>query len=337
MPSSKHPVCRMDITINMPNLVIINDDMDDYINNDRYLLNKMKLILEDIFENDCKKYVFQLEWSKKGNLHYQCRIALKTKKRTLGYLNYLHSQIVLRHDYTEMTNLKFEKCHIHISPTQNVTRDFDYVIKSESRVTGYAPCYNVGSAELEPINVPDFTELPMWARFIWDEWIMHYEKYDPYGRKVLFCIDRTGGFGKTTFVKWMCVKHHKEVCKVDNFASESNFSKPLIIAGAKKAYVMDLPRTLVEFSQSNKYNSSGWSKFAMMLETLKDGFLQSSMNGQRLQMIMNPPVVIVFSNTPPPANVLSKDRIVLWDLEDINYREFQEKNLIVPEVPIYSN
>lgn len=336
MPSSKHPVCRMDITINMPNLVVINDDMDDYENNDRYALHLMKCMLKEIFDEDCKKYVFQLEWSKKGNLHYQCRISLNTKKRTMAYLNRIYSHLLLKMTAEDMSLIKLEKAHITISPTQNVTKDFDYVIKSESRVPGYAPCYNVSTAELEPIDLPEYDELPEWSRFIWEEWINNRKKYDPYGRKILFCIDKEGGLGKSTFVKWLGYKNSKDVYKVDNFASDSNFSKPIITAGAKMAYIMDIPKTLIEFSKSNKF-SSGWLKFALMLETLKDGYLQSSMNGYRNELIMNSPSVVVFTNYYPPNNVLSKDRIVLWDLASESTEDFAKKNLIGLEVPIYSN
>ena len=335
MPKSKHPICRMDITVNMPSLVFLNEDMDDYENNDRYAVNFMKCALEEIFELDCKKYVFQLECSKKGNLHYQCRVSLNTKKRTINYLNHLYREISVRLAKSGM-DFEFSKCHIHISPTQNITKDFDYVMKSESKVKGYTPSTNLGSAELEPIKIPDFQELPEWGQFIWEEWIEKQSKWDSYGRKILFCIDKTGGLGKTTFVKWLCYKNKKDVLKVDNFASDANFSKPVITAGAKKAYVMDLPRTLVEYSRSNKYNNTGWAKFSLMLETLKDGFLQSSMNGHRLELIMNSPAVIVFTNSPPPKNVLSQDRVVLWDLNNQSINDFKEKNLIEPNVPIFS-
>lgn len=69
------------------------------------------------------------------------------------------------------------------------------------------------------------------------------EKFkDPDDRSIFWIQDKTGGTGKSKFVKWVCVNRPDEVVKII-YGSPSQLRSSIISLGAKKLYFLDLPRT----------------------------------------------------------------------------------------------
>jgi hypothetical protein len=68
----------------------------------------------------------------------------------------------------------------------------------------------------------------------------------------------------------------------------------------RKVYIIDMPRTLAEEDSLPSLIST--------LEDLKNGFVVSVFYGKYQKLLMDPPIVIVFSNKLCPVKMMSDDR-----------------------------
>lgn len=81
----------------------------------------------------------------------------------------------------------------------------------------------------------------------------------------------------------------------------------LIKRGPFPMYVLDIPRTIAKTEHLDEVYS--------LLESLKNGVLESSMYGDgSMSLMMAPPLIWVFSNSYPETNKLSQDRWQVFTL-----------------------
>lgn len=122
-------------------------------------------------------------------------------------------------------------------------------------------------------------------------------------RTINWYWDESGNTGKSAFTKYLCAKHGAL-----SVSGKSNDCKYAIVAykEAKKIYpkiiIFDIPRTNIDYLN---YEA---------IESIKNGCFFSG-KYECVQVIMNCPHVIVFANSPPQTDKLSKDR---WNIIKID-------------------
>ena len=119
-------------------------------------------------------------------------------------------------------------------------------------------------------------------------------------RKIISIVDPIGKSGKSTFVKYLCYKR-EDFVKL-SYGTSMQLRSAILNVGSKKCYLIDLPRTTGAYDKKDDILS--------VIEDLKNGHLTSPMYGKYSNMLMDPPIVIVFSNIFFPYDSLSADR---WD------------------------
>jgi len=119
-------------------------------------------------------------------------------------------------------------------------------------------------------------------------------------RKIISIVDPKGKCGKSTFVKYLCYKR-EDFVKL-SYGTSMQLRSAILNIGPKKCYLIDLPRTSGTFDKREDILS--------VIEDLKNGHMTSPMYGKYSNILMDPPLVIVFSNIFFPYDSLSEDR---WD------------------------
>lgn len=124
-------------------------------------------------------------------------------------------------------------------------------------------------------------------------------------RKIISIVDPIGKSGKSTFVKYLCYIR-SDFVKL-SYGSSMQLRSAILNVGPKKCYLIDLPRTSGTYDRKDDILS--------VIEELKNGHVTSPMYGKYANVLMDPPIVIVFSNLFFPYDSLSADR---WDCYIIN-------------------
>jgi hypothetical protein len=122
----------------------------------------------------------------------------------------------------------------------------------------------------------------------------------------MWIYDKHGNTGKSKFVKWFCMNHSKDVCKL-TFGTTSQLRNSMISIGSRKVYFMDIPRT--------KGSEDSMSSLITLLEDLKNGFISGVMYGKYKSFMMSPPHIVIFSNMKCPTDMMSSDRWVLKEID----------------------
>lgn len=164
--------------------------------------------------------------------------------------------------------------------------------------------------EKEKIITLNHNELRDWQLKIME--VINGE-YDPKGRLIHWIFDKQGGKGKSTFAKYLMVEHNAGyLCnaKTSDIAQYAKTNK-------KRLYVIDLAR-----SESEKINYGA-------IESLKNGLIFSG-KYESDSVVMNNPILIIFSNSEPKYEKLSLDRWQIMNLDDDNicfkdYKNFKNK------------
>lgn len=290
MTASTNPVRNCDFTISLP------IGTEEYYKR-RFLNTK----LVGWLSRNSVQYVFQ--WEKTGdvNFHFQGRFRLDKKKRTLQLVKEIERDVGMKKNF------------INVSPTNKTCRDFDYVLKEESRIKDYiyADRDIRMYQKIQPeIALENF--LP-WEKFIFEEWLDLNKRnvYNVSKRRILFVVDRKGGSGKSTFVKDLWIRRSRDVCCLSFDGSISQSQSAIIDAGAFPFYVIDLPRSR---PRSKKDRQEFEDRFHNVLEKLCNGMLQGTMYGKLRTLVMPNPQIVVFMNWEM-EKLMSRDRYVYIDLE----------------------
>ena len=302
MVSTKNPIVNHDITVSLP----YNKVKNGYMTMSQEETSKIEEILEGWFTAHSKNYVFQLEQGKNEyNLHFQCRIRLKKKVRC----QQLAKDLGLHLDEHEVIQNQFSKDQsmvdwIRSSPTNNSCRDFKYVMKEESRISG--PWSDRHLSDLELTDTIELDRLYHWQKYLYDNVLTkgRRSEYNNDGRKIIFLVDYNGSAGKSELVRTLMTQRN-DVQYIPSCGTASQFKNGIAEAGAFRNYVLDLPRVKPKMEQL--------SDLAGALEDISNGFVSGVMYGKVKHLIMNRPNIVVCGNWFFPRYLLSKDRFIYMD------------------------
>lgn len=228
-------------------------------------------------------YIFQLERGEEsGSLHYQVGI-IHTEPIRFSTIQNVFKDIQPRYikKYTKKGTLH-------------------YCSKRETRVKG--PWTNIKKLKFLP-TLDDPLEGN--KLFDWQEELVEILKGKPDKRKVYWYYDSIGNTGKSSFIKWYCMKHE------DATLIGRTLKDTVFVIGDRmdnsidtKVIFYDIPR-----NAGNRMNYE-------LIEQLKIGHVFSGKYESRTLMF-NCPHIVIFSNYPPDKDGLSLDR---WVIKDISVR-----------------
>lgn len=130
----------------------------------------------------------------------------------------------------------------------------------------------------------------------------------PDKRVVNWIYEPGGAKGKSDFVKWMAFNFRDKVLYIDAVDHKDMVEK-VVKAGAKSIYLIDLPRTGKAKSDiGDMYN---------IAEQIKNGMLQKNKYTPQ-DLFMAPAHVWIFSNNMPDETALTKDRLRVWQIDEVD-------------------
>lgn len=122
----------------------------------------------------------------------------------------------------------------------------------------------------------------------------------PNDREIIFVVDKVGNQGKTWFAKRYCIDH-----------PDAQYMEPAKKADMAYALRTDIRVLFVNLSRTN--DSKTQEYLYSFLESVKDGMVFSPKYESMMKML-NPPHIVVMTNTDPDYGLLSEDRFVIIDL-----------------------
>lgn len=257
----------------------------------------------DLFDEYAKHWVFQQEMCPStGRLHYQCRISLKTKKR----LNEL---------IKSWNSIGWSGCYDLTITSSGASTNFDYVMKTETRLDGPWSDKDPKPAYI-PKQVRD-RELLGWQKQVFED----VGKWDE--RHVNLIINKSGNVGKTILCTWMMAHGHAEVVPPCN--SYEDLMKMVMGMPETGMYLIDVPRGI---DCGDKEKRGLWAA----IESIKNGYCWDNRYEWK-RKLMDCPNIWVFTNHQPDMTVLSKDRWILWEIE--NEADWKNSKLVrvEPKIP----
>lgn len=261
MVKQRHPTCGHDITI--------FDDVSFET-------------VRDIFKEIAGKWVFQQETTKKGKLHFQCRIHLRNKERDTAVAKKLRERGI--------TECYVKPCSSKIY----IGNDMEYCEKEESRVAGP---WRWDDIEI-PWDLEDITEYNDWQKSLYEKLSIRDK------RKINFVYNQRGCEGKTTFCRHMEIFNHKKVGSIEYCETYNDFMQRAYGVGPKEIYLLDLPKAL---------EKSKMRQLFAACETLKGGKIVDARNKYR-KLLFGAPRICVFTNDLPPMDMFSGD---VWEIDTI--------------------
>jgi len=183
----------------------------------------------------------------------------------------------------------------HVSATHDKDNDF-YVTKIETRVEG--PWSDKDVVCYIPRDVGKITELRPWQKQLLSI-ITAYEE-----RKVTVVIDPVGCSGKSTFVRWcMCHKFGQIIPMANDY---KDLLRVVMDAPKSPCYFVDMPRAMRKEKLYQFYSA---------VETIKGGYAFDDRYSFK-QELFDPPNVVIFTNSMPDLQLLTRDRWQLFLLQN---------------------
>lgn len=223
------------------------------------------------------KYVFQEERGKNGTLHLQGVF------RKVNQMRFCEVKKIL------------PKCHIEKCKSWKCA--VKYCSKRDTRVGKVYTNMDIDIREAlkDPLGG---NELYEWQKKLYD--IISKEPDD---RKIYWYWSEEGNKGKSAFVKWYIINNRKTSVICSGKASDVKYmiAKREEKGTDTKVVFFDIPRTNI-----NYVSYTG-------IEEVKNGVFAST-KYECATIAINPPHVVIFANSEPNYNSLSKDR---WIVEEI--------------------
>ncbi|AXH74683.1 MAG: putative viral replication protein [Cressdnaviricota sp.] len=236
--------------------------------------------IKNMLRENCKKWCFQLERGETGYEHYQGRVSLKTKTRLTGLK-------------------KLFPNNFHWSPTSNENRDNTfYVSKEETRLDG--PWSNKDVEIYIPRQIREIEKLYPWQQFVVDT-------YDVWNTRQINCIvDVKGCNGKSTLTQYM--RAHKLAFKIPFCNDFKDIMRIVYDVPTYRCYIIDIPRAIQKDRLFQMYSA---------IEEVKGGYAYDDRYSFR-DKVFDCPNIWVFMNVYPSVELFSRDRWILWDIDENN-------------------
>jgi len=253
---------------------------------DKFTKEQVASMCKDWFS----RFVFQLEESDNGYIHWQVRGHL-IKKRRLNELKgkaFVGGHLSITNDKTHQSN------------------SFNYVMKADTRKDG-------------PWTEKDFEDPPVLTRQLIS--FNSKEQYDwqkaVYGfcqteddRTIHLIYDPIGNAGKSIFCEWL--EYHGHGYEIPPFRAMEDIMQCVMSIKTQKAFIIDMPRAM-------KKDKMG--EFYAGIECLKNGVCYDKRYAFKKKRF-DRPVVIVFTNVLPLWSFMSADRWSAWQInaeKGLNY------------------
>lgn len=281
----------------------LTDNFIDDPNPCQSCIEERKAVWDEWLDKYCKNYVFQLERGEEtGRCHFQLVISLKTKVRK--------AQMVEK--------MPFPTVDCRESLTKG---NFDYSMKTETRVQGPWADASIGYEERLPAAMPDDIKrcnIPFPYQAYLEQLVDNYQM-DIYIHNV---IDPLGTKGKSTWARYMDWK--KKAKTIPDLEPDKIMGFIMSFKPAK-CYIYDIART-----KDKPTLHKIWST----MENLKAGN-QHDWRHEGKQRMITPPMVVILSNQrlfedEPEAKCegkkkrkviscpFTKKRLIEWLIDDDN-------------------
>lgn len=207
--------------------------------------------LKGLLPNICKKAIFGLEVGESGTPHIQGYISLIKKERMTGLLK-----------LEGFKRASFRPC------------------RNENALIEYCSKENVEFSYGIPKPIKIIENLFSWQKEIEDLFFT-----EPHDTTIYWFWESTGNVGKSSFCKYMFVKHKAMVVRGGCLSDIMNivFNTDMDIC---RMMIFDLPR------------GTGGKISYTSLEAIKDGLITNT-KYETGAKVFNPPHVVVFANFPP--------------------------------------
>ena len=269
------------------------------------------------FKKDCD-YVFQLErGAESGRFHFQGMFTIKGKddKKSKGQLlNYFEEHLFRKSSVL----LKTEGLTLY--PTRDGESLKKYVTKSDTYISPHRYTNVILYREDDISLFNSDKNIYEWQSHVLD-CIDRTLSGHSVSREINFIYDPKGNNGKSTFTKYLMVKKGAVMLPIS-----ANVDRLMAYAcqqGPRQVYILDIPRALLSARRRDKQGNvidpmlNLQIELFSSLEMLKNGVSTTSLWGgtKSETLIMDPPYIVVFSNTMINPKLLSMDR---WSCYQIN-------------------
>lgn len=239
--------------------------------------------IRDLLKGIAKKYVFQKEQGDGGYLHYQGRLSLIKRRRK-----------------PEAIKL-FVRAPNYFEPTCNpefYRGEAFYQMKLDTRIEG---------------PWKDTDEMPVLTRQIQEflKWKLRpyqvriYEEASIFDmRKINLIWDTTGNCGKSLLSEYMEYKGLAE--EVPPFRLMDDIFQWVATRPIRKCYIVDMPRGMKKDRLGDFYSG---------IEVIKNGVAYDKRH-RATKIRFDRPRIFVFTNTLPQLELMSKDRWVIWKINE---------------------
>lgn len=254
---------------------------------------------EDVYEDEfqlinflkeiSKKFVFQLEKSDSGYIHWQGRISLIKKRRHQELMKLMKGIEMPVPNYLRPTLTKEH---------QNVAF---YCMKVDTRVRG-----PFQDSEEEEVFIPDYlvgAKLNVWQT----QFIQASKKINR--RQIMCLVDYHGNIGKSFLARYCLTTSRSYLLPshADGVKLEQSFCNMLMTKEDRNPeyLFLDLPKA------TNKKLEGIFS----CIERISDGFVCDERNVYK-QWAFNAPKIVIFSNSDIDTTYLSKDRWLFYEVKN---------------------
>lgn len=245
---------------------------------------------ENIISQDlhtfCKSFVFQLEESSSGYVHWQGRVSLIKKKRLGTLINFCKSIDSLQ--------------SIHWNPTSNngIDKGSFYVMKTDTRIKG--PFKDTD----EPIVITKQMEIfANWSLRPWQQSLINTTSQFCM-RSIDLVYDPQGNAGKSLFSEYLESQGNSE--EIPPFRLMDHIFEWVCSRPIKQIYIVDMPRGMKKDKLGDFYSG---------IEVIKNGVAYDKRYTAKKKRF-DRPRIIVFSNELPNLDLMSMDRWKLWTIRD---------------------
>lgn len=240
-----------------------------------------------------KKWVFQIEKSDNGYIHFQGRISLIKKRR--------HTE---KHIVLNLMDIKLEYFEPTTNPDYYSGEQF-YMMKADTRIKG-------------PWQDTDEVKVFTHQLDLFSKWELRGYQRDLYNMSTQFDMrqidliwDTTGNMGKSLFCEWMEFQGIAE--EVPPYRMMDDIFQWVCTRPVKKCYIFDMPRGMKKDKLADLYSG---------IEVIKNGVAYDK-RYKAEKIRFSRPRVFVFTNTLPNFDLMSKDRWKVWViLPDYNLTEY---------------
>lgn len=206
------------------------------------------------------------------------------EKGESGYLHYQGVISLKNKEYRDTVKNLFGRKDIHLEPVADKKKLEKYCMKEDTRVSGP---WSIHSTWIKTIT--SFRD--------WQMDLIEKLKIEPDDRKIVWYSDPEGGAGKTQMAKYLAV-HHKAIVLTNGRTQDLAY-----------CIKTDTKIVVLNFSRSNEDHINYGA-----IESIKDGLLFSG-KYESCTKVFNSPHVIVFANSMPCIEKMSKDR---WEIIELS-------------------